>query len=58
MGVANPPLEQWQIDHIRKMQEELGVPQSAPNAEEASMDETDYMDQTPDDVDDLSLIHI
>lgn len=44
MGVANPPLEQWQIDHIRKMQEDLGMP-----SEERPMDETDYMDQTPDD---------
>jgi hypothetical protein len=44
MGVANPPLEQWQIDHIRKMQEDLGMP-----SEERPVDETDYMDQTPDD---------
>ncbi len=41
MNATNPPLEQWQIDHIRKMKQELGMPQSAPNAEEASMDETD-----------------
>jgi hypothetical protein len=31
------------------MQEELGMPQSAPNAEEASMDEEEYTDQSPDD---------
>ena len=48
MNATNPPLAQWQVDHIRKTQEELGMPQSAPNAEEASMDETDYMDQTSD----------
>ena len=41
MNATNPPLEQWQIDHIRKMKQELGMPQSAPNAEEASMDEDD-----------------
>jgi hypothetical protein len=41
VNATNPPLEQWQIDHIRKMKQELGMPQSAPNAEEASMDETD-----------------
>ena len=34
---------------MRKMQEELGMPQSAPNAEEASMDEEEYTDQSPDD---------
>lgn len=39
MAVTNPPLEQWQIDHIRKMKQELGLPQSAPDAEEVSMDE-------------------
>jgi hypothetical protein len=33
--VANPPLAQWQVDHIRKMQEELG----SPDAEEVTMDE-------------------
>jgi len=48
VNATNPPLEQWQVDHIRKMKQELGMPQSAPNAEEASMDETDYMDQTSD----------
>jgi hypothetical protein len=31
------------------MKQELGMPQSAPNAEEVTMDETDYMDQTMDD---------
>ena len=41
MTATNPPLAQWQVAHIRKMQEELGMPQSAPNAEEASMDEDD-----------------
>ncbi len=51
MNATNPPLEQWQVDHIRKMkQEELGMPQSAPNAEEASMDEEEYTDQSSDDV--------
>ena len=39
MNATNPPLEQWQIDHIRKMKQELGLPQSAPGAEEVSMDE-------------------
>jgi len=39
MTVTNPPLAQWQIDHIRKMQEELGLPQSAPDTEEVTMDE-------------------
>ena len=39
MAVTNPPLEQWQIDHIRKMQQDLGLPQMAPDAEEVSMDE-------------------
>lgn len=33
--MGNPPLAQWQIDHIRKMQEELG----SPDAEEVTMDE-------------------
>jgi len=49
VNATNPPLAQWQVDHIRKMQEELGMPQSAPNAEEASMDEEEYTDQSPDD---------
>ena len=49
MNATNSPLEQWQIDHIRKMKQELGMPQSAPNVEEVTMDETDYMDQTLDD---------
>lgn len=35
MTVVSPPLAQWQIDHIRKMQEELG----SPNTEEVTMDE-------------------
>lgn len=39
MNATNPPLEQWQIDHIRKMQQELGLPQMAPDAEEVPMDE-------------------
>ena len=41
MNATNPPLAQWQIDHIRKMQQELGMPQSAPNAEEVTMDGED-----------------
>jgi hypothetical protein len=41
VNATNPPLAQWQIDHIRKMKQELGMPQSAPNAEEVTMDETD-----------------
>lgn len=39
MNVTNPPLAPWQIEHIRKMQEELGLPQSAPDTEEVTMDE-------------------
>ena len=39
MNATNSPLDQWQIDHIRKMKQELGMPQSAPDAEEVSMDE-------------------
>ena len=39
MNVTNPPLAPWQIEHIRKMQEELGLPQSAPDPEEVTMDE-------------------
>jgi hypothetical protein len=35
---VDPPLAQWQIDHIRKMQEELGLPQTAPDTEEDTMD--------------------
>jgi len=50
VNATNPPLEQWQIEHIRKMKQELGMPQSAPNAEEASMDEEEYTDQSSDDV--------
>ena len=41
MNATNSPLDQWQIDHIRKMKQELGMPQSAPDAEEVTMDETD-----------------
>jgi hypothetical protein len=33
--VGSPPLAQWQIDHIRKMQEGLGLP----DTEEVTMDE-------------------
>lgn len=39
MTVTNPPLAPWQIEHIRKMQEELGLPQTAPDTEEVTMDE-------------------
>lgn len=39
MTVTNPPLAPWQIEHIRKMQEELGSPQTAPDTEEVTMDE-------------------
>jgi hypothetical protein len=39
MTVTNPPLAPWQVEHIRKMQEELGLPQSAPDTEEVTMDE-------------------
>lgn len=35
MTTENPPLEQWQIDHILKMQEGLG----SPDTEEDTMDE-------------------
>ena len=38
MIVENPPLAQWQIDHLRRMQEQLGSPQSAPDVEEVTMD--------------------
>jgi len=37
--VENPPFAQWQIDHLRKMREELGLPQEASDAEEVTMDE-------------------
>jgi hypothetical protein len=37
--VKNRPLEQWQIDHILKMQQELGSPQEASDVEEVTMDE-------------------
>ena len=39
MTVGSPPLAQWQIDHIRKMKAELGLPQEASDAEEVTMDE-------------------
>jgi hypothetical protein len=41
VNATNPPLAQWQVDHIRKMKQELGMPQSAPNAEEVTMDGED-----------------
>jgi hypothetical protein len=41
-GAGNPPLAQWQIDHIRKMQEELG----SPDAEEVTMYEDTDEDMT------------
>jgi hypothetical protein len=41
MMQGNPPLASWQIEHIRKMQEELGTPQSAPDVEVDEMDEID-----------------
>jgi len=37
--VENPPFAQWQIDHLRKMREELGLPPEASDAEEVTMDE-------------------
>ncbi len=37
--MENRPLEQWQIDHILKMQQELGSPQEASDVEEVTMDE-------------------
>lgn len=37
--MENPPFAQWQIDHLRKMREELGLPQEASDAEEVTMDE-------------------
>lgn len=39
MIVENPPFAQWQIDHLRKMREELGLPPEASDAEEVTMDE-------------------
>lgn len=39
MIVENPPFAPWQIDHLRKMREELGLPQEASDAEEVTMDE-------------------
>ena len=47
MAVRNPPLDQWQIDHIRKMKQELGMPQSAPDAEEVTMDGEDTETDMP-----------
>ena len=47
MNATNPPLEQWQIDHIRKMKQELGMPQSAPYAEEVTMDGEDTETDMP-----------
>ena len=47
MAVRNPPLDQWQVDHIRKMKQELGMPQSAPNAEEVTMDGEDTETDMP-----------
>ena len=41
MNATNTPLERWQVDHIRKMKQELGMPQSAPDAEEVTMDGED-----------------
>jgi hypothetical protein len=52
--VENRPLAQWQTNHIRKMQEELGLPQAASNAEEVTMDEDldeDMMGALPSDAD-------
>lgn len=37
--MENPPFAPWQIDHLRKMREELGLPQEASDAEEVTMDE-------------------
>jgi hypothetical protein len=37
--VENPPFAPWQIDHLRKMREELGLPPEASDAEEVTMDE-------------------
>lgn len=39
MIVENPPFAQWQIDHLRKMREELGLPPEASDVEEVTMDE-------------------
>ena len=47
MNATNPPLEQWQVDHIRKMKQELGMPQSAPYAEEVTMDGEDTETDMP-----------
>ena len=47
MNATNSPLDQWQIDHIRKMKQELGMPQSAPNAEEVTMDGEDTETDMP-----------
>lgn len=37
--MENPPFAQWQIDHLRKMREELGLPPEASDVEEVTMDE-------------------
>jgi len=56
MNVTNPPLAPWQIEHIRKMQEEMGLPQSAPDTEEVTMDEElDGQPPTDDTAGGLSL---
>jgi hypothetical protein len=47
VNATNSPLDQWQIDHIRKMKQELGMPQSAPNAEEVTMDGEDTETDMP-----------
>lgn len=47
MNATNSPLDQWQIDHIRKMKQELGMPQSAPDAEEVTMDGEDTETDMP-----------
>jgi hypothetical protein len=47
VNATNPPLEQWQVDHIRKMKQELGMPQSAPYAEEVTMDGEDTETDMP-----------
>lgn len=39
MIVENPPLAPWQVEHIRKMQEGLGMLPAAADAEEVTMDE-------------------
>jgi len=53
MITVDPPLAPWQIDHIRKMQEELGLPQTAPDTEEVTMDE-ELNGQPPADTGDVA----